>query len=323
MIFEQQLSRKPDHYPWAKPFIDAMNAGHWDETTFKFATDAHDFKVKLSDSERDMVKKTLAAIAQIEIGVKEFWKKLGDNLPHPSLDDLGITMAKVEVIHNNAYEKLLTVLGLENVFEENMNLDIIQGRAKYLKKHNHRYYESHRKQYIYALILFTLYIENISLFSQFYVIKWLSREKIVLKDTANQIAYTEKEETLHAMAGIKIINTIREEHPEFFDDDLMEKVTKETIKAIESEDKIIDWIVGEYEGEGLSAAILKNYIRQRANDSLVEIQFKPIFETDAALTAQTRWMKEEVYGKGQTDFFFSTPTEYAHGGQTFDDDDCF
>ena len=45
------------------------------------------------------------------------------------LSDLGYVMANTEVIHNNAYERLLEVLGLQDVFEENLKLDFIEGRV--------------------------------------------------------------------------------------------------------------------------------------------------------------------------------------------------
>ena len=73
-------------------------------------------------------------------------------------------MANTEVIHNNAYERLLDILGLEEVFEENLKLEWIQGRVNYLRKYTHRFYKNSQKQYLYALILFTLFVENVSLF---------------------------------------------------------------------------------------------------------------------------------------------------------------
>ena len=75
-------------------------------------------------------------------------------------------MANVEVIHNNAYERLLEILEMEDIFEKNMELDIIKNRVKYLRKYNHRYYSDSKKQFLYSLILFTLYVENVSLFAQ-------------------------------------------------------------------------------------------------------------------------------------------------------------
>ena len=87
---------------------------------FSFTSDLQDFNVVLSEQEKEIIVRTLSAIGQIEVAVKKFWSKLGDNLPHPSFSDLGFVMANVEVIHNNAYERLLEVLGLEEVFEENL-----------------------------------------------------------------------------------------------------------------------------------------------------------------------------------------------------------
>ena len=166
-IFDEQISRKPNHYKWTDEFIESMHNGFWTDKEFSFKSDVQQFKVNLNDQEREIIIRCLSAIGQIEVAVKTFWAKLGENLPHPSLQDLGYVMANTEVIHNNAYERLLTVLGLEDIFEQNLKLDWIQGRVKYLKKYTHRFYKDSKKQYLYALILFTLFVENVSLMSQF------------------------------------------------------------------------------------------------------------------------------------------------------------
>jgi|TARA_R100001480_G_scaffold149812_1_gene149948 ribonucleoside-diphosphate reductase beta chain len=323
MIFEEQISRKPDHYPWAEEFIEAMHNGFWTDKEFSFTSDVQDFSVNLNDTEREMIIRTLSAIGQIEVAVKKFWSKLGDNLPHPSLTDLGYVMANVEVIHNNAYERLLKVLGLEDVFEQNLKLDFIEGRVNYLRKYNHRFYKDSKKQYVYALILFTLFVENVSLFSQFYVINWFNRYRNVLKDTGQQVKYTRNEENIHALAGIKIINTIREEHPELFDDGLEEKILEESQAAFKSESQIVDWMINGYSEKGISAPILKEFIKNRINESLEQIGFKKAFDVDKQLLVNTIWFEEELLGNNATDFFHTRPVEYAKNSQTFDAEDLF
>ena len=119
MLFNEQISRKPDLYPWTKEYIKTIHAGFWTHDEFSFSSDLQDFHVVLTEQEREMVVRTLSAIAQIEVAVKTFWAKLGENLPHPSLQDLGYVMANTEVIHNNAYERLLSVLGLEEIYIKN------------------------------------------------------------------------------------------------------------------------------------------------------------------------------------------------------------
>jgi ribonucleoside-diphosphate reductase beta chain len=323
-LFDEQKERKPDLYPWTEDFINAMWKGFWTPNEFSFQSDLHDYKVNLSDEERRMIKNTLSAIAQIEVAVKKFWAKLGDNLPHPSINDLGAVMAHVETIHNRAYEKLLKVLNLEHIFVENMELDIIQGRVNYLHKYNHKYYKDSKKQYLYSITLFTLFVENVSLFSQFYVINWLNRYKNVLKDTAQQVSYTAKEEDLHHLAGVKIINTIRVEYPELFDEDLENKILSEAVEAYNCEAKIVDWIVGEYTGQDISAEILKTFIKNRINDSLEQIGYRKVFEDiDEDLLAQTEWFDDDVLANTNTDFFYARPVNYVKNDKTYNEEDIF
>jgi len=323
MIFEEQISRKPNHYPWTEGFIESMHNGFWTDKEFSFKSDIQQFKVNLDEQQREIIVRTLSAIGQIEIAVKTFWAKLGENLPHPSLSDLGYVMANVEVIHNNAYERLISALGLEDIFEKNLKLDWIEGRVKYLRKYTHRYYKDSKKQYLYALILFTLFVENVSLFSQFYVINWFARFKNVLKDTDQQVKYTRNEEQIHGLVGTKIINTIREEYPELFDEELEAKIAHEANEALKSESEIVDWMVNGINEENLTAPILKEFIKNRINESLKQIKFKPVFEIDKELLDKTKWFEEELLGNNMTDFFHSRPVEYSKKSQSFDESDLF
>jgi len=323
MIFDEQISRKPNLYPWTEQFIESMHNGFWTDKEFSFKSDVQQFKVKLTEQEKEIIIRTLSAIGQIEVAVKTFWAKLGENLPHPSLQDLGYVMANTEVIHNNAYERLLSVLGLEDVFEENLKLEWIQGRVKYLKKYTHKFYKDSKKQYLYALILFTLFVENVSLFSQFYVINWFARFKNVLKDTDQQVKYTRNEENIHALVGAKIINTIREEYPELFDEELKERILSEAQEAYIAEAKIIDWMVNGIQEEGLSAGVLKEFVKNRINESLKMISFPPAFEINKESISHTIWFSEELLGNNMTDFFHSRPTEYSKKNQSFSEDDLF
>lgn len=323
MIFDEQISRKPNNYKWTDEFIEAMHNGFWTDKEFGFKSDVQQFKVNLTEQEREIIIRCLSAIGQIEIAVKTFWAKLGENLPQPCFQDLGYVMANVEVIHNNAYERLISVLGLENVFEENLKLEWIEGRVKYLRKYTHKFYKDSKKQYLYAIILFTLFVENVSLFSQFYVINWFARFKNVLKDTDQQVKYTRNEENIHGLVGTKIINTIREEYPELFDKELEERILHEAHEAYKSEAKIVDWMVNGIKEDGLSAPILKEFIKDRINESLKGIGFPVAFETDKEMLKSTFWFTEELLAPNMTDFFHSRPVEYSKKSQSFSEDDLF
>ena len=323
MIFDEQITRKPDKYPWTQDFIEAMHNGFWTVREFNFQSDIQDFRVSLSDQEKIIITRALSTIGQLEISVKKFWAKIGDNLPHPSINDMGYVMANVEVVHGDAYERLLEVLGIEDSFEEILKLDMIKGRVNYLRKHLHKFHSDNKKQFIYSLILFTLFVENIALFSQFYTIGFFSRYKNVLKDTNKQVEYTSREENLHAMIGIKLINTIREEYPEIFDEELEAKISYEAKEAVKYECQIAEWIINGYDHDKLNSSLLKEFIKNRMNESLVSIGYDKIFDTDNEILSKTIWFDEQVLGNNMTDFFHSRPVEYSKKSQSFAEEDLF
>jgi ribonucleoside-diphosphate reductase beta chain len=325
MLFEEQISRKPNLYPWADEFMETILAGFWTWMKFDFKADYQQFHTELSKVEQGIVTRNVAAIAQIEVAVKTFWPKLGETFRHPAIHDLGLILGYNEVIHNKAYERLLEKLGLEKVIADLLQVPVIGDRVKYLRKYLKKVYkDDQRKQFVYAIILFSLFVENVSLFSQFYTIMWFNREKNVLRDTAQQVQYTRNEETLHAAVGIKLINVLREEYPELFDQELEERIYAETREAFAAESKVIDWIIEDYDSPGLNAAILKDFVADRLNESLVAIGYRPVFDNlNPDNLAASYWMKEETMGANKTDFFHKKPTEYSHGDTIYNEEEVF
>lgn len=324
-LFDKVVARRPDYYPWAREFVDRFWMGFWTPNEFNFRSDVHQFRTELTEEERGVVTRALALIAQVEIAVKTFWAKLGENLPHPGIGDLGFVMAQSEVVHNRAYEKLLDALQMWGVYEEILKDRFVAGRVKYLQKYAEKKFKGdEKKQFVYSLILFTLFVENVALFSQFYVLLWFNRYKGVLKDVAQQVEYTKNEETLHALVGIKLVNVLREEYPELFDEELRRKVMEEVKEAYQYECALVDWVLGSFVGnEKLSADVLKGFVAWRLNQSLKAIGYGQVFEVDEKVLEKSRWMQEEVFGVNFTDFFHKRPVDYVKKGKAFDVGEIF
>lgn len=325
-LFEEQVARKPNYYPWAQDFIDKMWQGHWTPNEFDFKGDYNQFHSEMDAKEKEIIVRTLSAIGQVEVAVKRFWAELGNNLPHPSMYDLGYVMANIEVIHNQAYEKLLDTLRITDVFERNLKEPVVLGRVNYLKKYNEKIFKNDKKQYIYSIVLFTLFVEYVSLFTQFYIVLWFNRNKNLLKDTAQQVQYTRNEELIHAYVGIKIINTLKSEYPQYFDQELEAKIQEEVYEAFIAESALIDWMLGDFDEEGLNAPLLKVYVKNRLNYCLEEIGMSRKFiltEDEAELLKDTYWMDEELFGNSMTDFFHKKPVDYAKANKTYNEEDIF
>src|SRR5690625_4285768 len=138
-----------------------------------------------------------------------------------------------------------------------------------------------RKAYTLSLIMFSILIENVSLFSQFAIILSFTRFKGLMKNVSNIIAWTSVDEQIHANAGIYIVNKIREEYPEMFDDELKERVAELVQHSIQVEKRILDWIFNKGEIETVSKKNLENFMKFRADDSLKKIGFTPQFNVTA------------------------------------------
>jgi ribonucleoside-diphosphate reductase beta chain len=145
-----------------------------------------------------------------------------------------------------------------------------------------------------------------------------------MKDTDQQVKYTRNEENIHALVGIQIINTIRQEHPELFDAELEQRIQGAAQEAFLAESKIVDWMVNGIDEKSLSAPILKEFIKNRINESMKQISMPlPFTDVDQELLSKTVWFDEELLGNNMTDFFHSRPTEYSKKNQSFGEDDLF
>ena len=66
-------------------------------------------------------------------------------------------------------------------------------------------------------------------------------------------------------------------------------------------------MVNGFNEKGLNANILKEFIKNRINDSLEKIGFDSAFDVDTSLLEDTMWFEEELLGNNATDFFHSRP----------------
>lgn len=322
-IFKKRVHFKPFEYPEVLSYVDAINHSYWIHTEWNFLSDIQDFHTKLSPKEKNAVKNTLLAVSQIEVSVKAFWGKLYDRFPKPEFNAVGATFAESEVRHERAYSHLLEVLDLNGDFEMLLEQPVIQGRVDYLTKYLKGASDNSNENYTLTLALFSLFIENVSLFSQFAIIKSFNKYKNVLKDIDNVVQATQKEETIHALLGAYIINQVKKEYPEWFNEEFYNKIYRACKKAYEAESNIVDWIFEQGELDFISKDVIKEYIKTRFNDSLEMIGGSKIFEIDSTLTKELQWFTEEIYAEVNTDFFNKKPVTYSKKVQSITENDLF
>lgn len=322
-VFEKRIAFKPFEYPEVLKFKDAINHSYWLVTEFNFISDVQDFKVKLSPVERSVIKNTLLAISQIEVSVKKFWTKLGDKLPKAEFEQVGITFGESEVRHSDSYSHLLQILDLNDEFDSLLENEVIKGRVDYLTKYIKGAADNNNESFTLALTLFSIFIENVSLFSQFLIIKSFNKYKNQLKDIDNVVQATAKEELIHALFGVEIIKIIQRENPSWFNEDFYQKLYRACQKACDAEIKIVDWIFEKGELSFISKDTVIEFIKDRFNSSLAMIGGKSIFEVDHDKLKNVDWFNDEITAEVSTDFFHKKPVTYSKNTKSFTHEDLF
>ena len=322
-IFKTRTNILPYEYPQLLAYKDAIRHSYWIDTEFNFTEDIQDFKITITPAERDVIKKTMLAIAQIEVNVKTFWADMYKRMPITEVGDVGMTFAESEVRHKDAYARLLRILGLEKEFQSVIEVPAIAGRLKYLKKYLDGTRSRDDKMYTKSVLLFSLFIEHVSLFSQFLIMMSFNKEKNVFKGISNVVEATSKEEEIHGNFGAEIINIIKKENPEWFDEDFEELIYSACKKAYTAECGILDWIFEKGELKFLSKETIQNFIKNRFNNSLEKIGMKSIFEVDSELLKSTEWFDIEILGTKEGDFFYKKSVDYNKKSKSITEDDLF
>ena len=322
-IFMPRVNILPYEYPSLLAYKDAIRHSYWIDTEFNFTTDIDDFKTKISDQEREVIKRSMLAIAQIEVNVKTFWADLYKRMPITEIGDVGMTFAESEVRHKDAYARLIRILGLEEEFKNVVEIPAIKDRIAYLTKYLDGTRSKDNKMYTKSVLLFSLFIEHVSLFSQFLIMMSFNKEKNLFKGISNVVEATSKEEEIHGNFGSELINIIKEENPEWFDEEFENLIDSACKKAYIAEVKILDWIFEKGELEFLTKETIKNFIQNRFNNSLQRIGMKPVFEADFIEIEKTLWFDIEITSTKEGDFFYKKQIDYNKKSKSITEDDLF
>ena len=322
-IFRKRPNLKPYEYPELYEYVDAVRHSYWVHTEFNFTGDVQNFHVNVNDVERSAIKNTMLAIAQIEVAVKGFWGDIYKKMPKAEIGAVGATFAESEVRHTDAYSHLLEILGLNNEFTKIKHIPVIQSRMNYLEKVSELSKTSENKEYAQAVMLFSLFVEHVSLFSQFLIMMSFNKHKNLFKGISNAVEATSKEENLHGMFGIDVINIIKKEHPEWFDTEAKNKILTACEEAFEAESKVIDWIFEAGELDFLPANNVKEFVKHRFNNSLVSIGMERLFDVNPVLLEETDWFDNEVIATKHVDFFDKRSINYNKRSASVTSEDLF
>ena len=329
-IFKVRKNYRPFEYPELFDYGEAIQKSYWLHTEYNYDSSVQDFHVNVLPHEKNAIKNAMLAISQVEVTVKNYWASLasagfGNSVPivKPEISSTSAIFSESESRHSEAYSHLLTLLGLQDEFENYQDIPALNKRIEYLSSYNRFVFTGNKSDYTLSMILFSAFIEHISLFSQFLIMMSFNKHKNLFSGLSNAIEATSKEEQLHGEFGVDIVNIIRDEHPELFTKELIQTVYKLAKESYESERELLDWIFEDGELEFLSKKTIEEFIKNRVNNSLENIGLESLFEIDEKEIEKTIWFDEEILSTSQKDFFYKRSTNYTKRSQGYTEDDLF
>src|SRR3984957_8926266 len=224
----------PFEYQQAYKYWELQQQSHWLHSEISMASDINDWKMHLSDAEKNIVGHILKGFTQSEIFIQEYWGQMvGKWFKKPEIQMMAATFSSFESIHAVSYAYLNQSLGLED-FEAFLHEPTAKAKIDRLIGTKGKSKEEIAR----SLAIFSAFNEGVNLFSSFAVLLNFSRFN-KLKGVGQIIAFSIKDESLHSEAGCWLFRTLISEFPDLMTDALKEEIYDAARTTVELEDAFI------------------------------------------------------------------------------------
>ena len=318
-LFDERIPYKPFEYPeyYNEGWLKQAQA-FWLHTEIPMSSDVKDWNEKLTKEEKNLVGNILLGFAQTECAVSDYWtQKVVSWFPKHEIQQMAMMFGSQETIHAVAYSYLNETLGLED-FEA-----FLQDKATMERFDNLISYDGNKPSGIgRSIAIFSAFAEGVSLYSAFAVL-YSFQLRNLLKGVGQQMKWSVRDESLHSKMGCQLFRHMCKE-----DTTLLKQCKKDILDAaqtmLKAEEKYIDKMFELGDIENLKAYDLKQFIRKRLNEKIIELGYpnkRKYFEFDEDAAKNLDWFYHLTGGHTHTDFFAIRPTDYskANEGEDFED----
>lgn len=306
MITDKRLFYKPFEYAQAHEFLKQQQRVHWLPEEVALAGDVNDFKLKMTEAETNLIGQILKSFAQTETHVEDYWSSYVSHwFPKPEIQSMAVTFGSFESIHAEAYSLLNESLGLDD-FEAFMDDEEARNKIERLQQVN----AGTPEEIAQSLAIFSAFTEGVNLFSSFAILMSFQMRNL-MKGMGQIVAWSVRDESLHSKAGCWLFRQLLEERPELNTIDLREKVTEACLLSVNLEFAFIDKVFEMGNLENLTKEQLKNFIMARANEKMIELGYKAVYNIDEKLLDQMAWFGQITSGVEHQDFFAMRPSAYS------------
>lgn len=311
----------PIKHQFAWDAYNVGNANHWLPTEISMQTDIEQWKSNtvLTEDERHAFKTVLGFFTTADsIAANNLVLAFYKHITSPEARLYLLRQAYEEAIHTQAYQYIVESLGLDGpaIFNMYREVDAIFDKEEFILSFNEGIFDDNFKtgtfesdqKFLENMCVFSLILEGIFFYSSFAVIFGFQRQN-KLVGSAEQIQYIMRDESTHMNFGIDMINTIKQEQPELWTPEFVERIKHLVRKAVHLEYTYATTVFpkGIF---GLNAEGFKQYIEHIADRRITRIGIPAMYNA----TNPFPWMSEAVDLNKEKNFFETRVTEYKTGG---------
>ena len=312
----------PFKYEWAwQKYLDGC-ANHWMPQEVNMTADIALWKSDegLSDDERTIIKRSLGFFSTADsLVANNLVLAIYRLITNPECRQYLLRQAFEEAIHTHAYQYCIESLGMDEgeIFNMYHEVPSVATKAswaiKYTKEINEPGFTTGTletdKALLKNLIAYYCVLEGIFFYCGFTQILSMGRRN-KMTGTSEQFQYILRDESMHVNFGIDVINQIKLENPQLWDQEMQESARNMILEGTTHEvayarDTMPRGVLG------MNANMMEEYLQFIANRRLAQIGLAEQFP---GVKNPFPWMSEIMDLKKEKNFFETRVTDYQTGG---------
>ncbi|MGM0632779.1 MAG: ribonucleotide-diphosphate reductase subunit beta [Pseudomonadota bacterium] len=312
----------PFKYDWAwQKYLDGC-ANHWMPQEINMNADIALWKSRegLTADERLIVKRNLGFFSTADsLVANNLVLAIYRLITNPECRQYILRQAFEEAIHTHAYQYCIESLGMDEgeIFNMYHEIPSVAKKAswglKYTKELSDPNFTTGTletdKALLKNLIAFYCCLEGIFFYCGFSQILSMGRRN-KMTGTSEQFQYILRDESMHLNFGIDMINQIKLEDPQLWDDQMRQDATQMILEATQLEieyarDTMPRGVLG------MNAVMMEEYLQFIANRRLAQIGLPEQFR---GVKNPFPWMSEIMDLRKEKNFFETRVIEYQTGG---------
>ena len=312
----------PFKYEWAwKKYLDGC-ANHWMPQEINMTADIALWKSNdgLSEDERRIVKRSLGFFSTADsLVANNLVLSVYRQITNPECRQYLLRQAFEEAIHTHAYQYCVESLGMDEgeIFNMYREVPSVEKKAAWGLKHTRSLSDpsfstgtpENDKEFLGNLIAYYCVLEGMFFYCGFTQVLSMGRLN-KMTGVSEQFQYILRDESMHVNFGIDVINTIINENPNIWDEDMKTRARNLILEGTQYEieyarDSMPRGVLG------MNAVMMEEYLKFICNRRLVQIGLSEEFP---GVKNPFTWMSEIMDLRKEKNFFETRVIEYQVGG---------